>query len=459
MTRFIYLGLACLLSATVLTGPVQAAGEGALKAAKGMAYDNPIADATPMPLPRFYARHVEEGNKLLMQNRLTEAMDEFFTAKNINPDYYPAYIGNGDAYQKMGQLDKAMENYQTAIRLLNPSYASDRILRANYYADRREFRAALRDYGDVLRVDPAAGNQFTVAMKELRHDEPKKAVKAFEEAIRLDDDYPDPHFQLGNLYFRDNKLKKAIPPYEMAVKIEPDNPLYRFALGTSYYKDGTSKRKPDMTAVAKATTQFEHALRLGMALPRLQHNLGTCYVLTGNYDGAVEHLRLAVKGGLQDSETFYNFGNALYRKGMTINYTWDGLSSLTDPNKLALNNAKFNYLLQAVKSYKLTIRLKENYAQVHYDLGVAYYRLSELKLTEPFMADMLRDPESQKNYFTKGVTFFPQDMLWRSLQSFGTFISLSQDEKAKNNTLKVMANLEKQLKDIGGKALTNSSHG
>lgn len=409
------------------------------------------ADATPMPLPRFYARHVEEGNKLLIQNRITEAMDEFFTAKTINPDYYPTYIGIATANQKMGRLKDAIENYQTAVRLLNPSYSSERLLYGDYYARNNQPHLAIDNYSDLLRIDPAAGNQYTLAMKHLRFGEDKKAVKAFEEAIKLDEDYPDPHFQLGLLNYRDKKLKKAIPSYESAVRLEPDNAVYRFALGTAYYKEGTSKKEPDLKTVAKATHEFEVAQQRGMSVPRLYHNLGTCYLISKNYDGAVRQLRLAVRAGLQDPETFYSLGNAYYRKGMAVDFTWDGASSMTDVKKLQKNDTKFAYLLQAVKSYKLATRLKHDYPQVYYDTAVAYYRLSELKMTEPFMEELLNDIEARKHYLEDGVKYFQTDMLSKAHNNLQTFLTMSQDAKMKENATKVAAGIEEQLKALGGK--------
>ncbi|PKL76525.1 MAG: hypothetical protein CVV27_09810 [Candidatus Melainabacteria bacterium HGW-Melainabacteria-1] len=442
MTRFGTVGVACILGALALAQPA-------------LAQKRPVAsatpDATPMPLPRFYARHVEEGNKLLAQNRITEAMDEFFTAKTINPDYYPTYVGLANAYEKMGQLEKAVENYQIAVRLLNPSYAAERILRGNYYAERNNYRLALRDYNDVVSIDPSAGNQYTLAMKHLRFSEDKKAIKAFEEATKLDEDFADPHFQLGNLYFRDNKLKKAVPSYEVAVKLDPRNPLYRFALGTALYKDATSKRDADLKTVTKATSEFESAMRLGMSAPRLHHNLGTCYLLTDKYDDAINHLRLAAKGGLQDPETFYTLGNALYRKAMTISYTWDGLSGLTDIRVREQNDTKFTYLIQAIKSYRLSQRLNDKNAQVYYDMAVAYYRLSELKLTEPFFDDITAEQDVQKDYVTRGVKYFQTDMLLRSRNNFNTFLSMSDNAKLKDLAGKLAAGVDRQLKDLSGR--------
>lgn len=453
-TRLGYFGLACLLSLSSLAAPALAAGGGA-SALEGLG-GAPVADATPIPLPRFYARHVEEGNKLLAQDRISDAMNEFFAAKTINPDYYPTFIGIGDGYRKLYQHDEAVKSYQTALRLLNPSYASERLLRGNAFADKRRYKEALQQYGDVLRIDPAAGNQYTLAMKHLRHDEGKKAQKAFEAAISLDDDYADPHFQLGLMNYRDKKYKKSTPSYENAVRLDPANPLYRFALGTSYYKEGTAKREPDLKTIAKATHEYEEARRLNLRVPRLHHNLGTCYILMKNYDGAVNELRAAVREGLQDNpETFYNLGNALFLKGMTVNYTWDGLSSLTDVNKLKLNNEKFKYLHKAVSSYAMALRYDPKYAQVYYDQGVAYYRLSELKLTEPFMDAMLSDKASQKGYLDKGVKFFQEDMLAKSLISFDSFLTLSDDAKLKDSVSKIIPGLQRQLKAIGGKVIAN----
>lgn len=408
----------------------------------------PEPSVTPIPLPRFYARHVEEGNKLLAQNRLQEAMDEFFAAKTINPDYYPTYIGMGNVYRKMGQLDRAVENYQIAVRLLNPSYASEHVLRGDYFAERHQYQKALDDYWDVLRIDPQAGNQYTLAMRHLRFNDEKKAVKAFEAAIAIDEDYAAPQFQLGNLYFHDNKLKKAVDSYKKAVELEPENSLYRFALGTAMYKQATSKAKPDMKMVQDATHEFEQAYALGRRDARLHFNLGTCYIMTEKYDKAIQHLEEAVKRGLRDEEAFYNLGNANFRKAMTINFTWDGYDSLTDPKKLKQNNDKFDYLLKSIMLYELALKQKSDYAQVYYDLGASYYRLSELKLTPKFIPKMLKILDTREDYNGKGVKNFQPDMLQHAINAFKDFQSHSSDGKKKAVASKIADDLQKQLTEM-----------
>ena len=136
---------------------------------------------------------------------------------------------------------------------------------------------------------------------------------------------------------------------------------------------------------------------------------------------------------------------------MTINYTWDGAFSLTDSYQRQQNDTKFAYLLQAVRFYKLSSHLNDKDPQVHYDMGVAYYRLSELKLTETFIDDMLNDKDSRKSYMDKGVKFFEEDMLQHAHQNFNAFLGLSSDNKMKENAAKINVGLQKRLKEMGAK--------
>lgn len=409
----------------------------------------PEPSVTPQPLPRFYARHVEEGNKYLAQGLIQEAIQEFVTARTINSDYYPTYIGLGNAYKKMGEMDKAVDNYAIAINLLNPTYASEHVLRGKFFTDRRRYAEALANYWEVLRIDPQAGNQYTLAMRHLRFNKEKEAIKAFEAAIEADEDYPDPHYQLGNVYFRGDKLKKAIPAYEKAVELDPNNPVYQFSLGTSYYKQATSKRKVDLAMVKKSRDAYEQAWRNGIQSSRLHFNLGTAYILTEQYDEAISHLDQA-RANLNDKEVYYNLGNAFFKKAMTIDFVWDGYANLTDPAKLRQNNEKMKNLLASVIAYEVALEKDSTYASVYFDLATSQYRLSELKLTPDFIDQVLKQstPEEQKLYSQKGVRFFKLNMLEKAIANFSTFRSQTSDSKASALAAKISEDLSKQVAEL-----------
>jgi tetratricopeptide (TPR) repeat protein len=424
-----------------------------------------------MPLPKFYARHVEEGNKYLAQNRITEAMNEFLTAKSINPDYYPTYIGIAKAYIKLGEFEKATGQYQLAIRLLNPSYAADHVKRGEYFAARRRYKEALADYWEVLKIDPQAGNQYTLAMRQLRLGNQKEAIKAFERATQIDDDYPDPYFQMGNLQFQDKKMKKAIPFYQKATELDPNNYTYHISLGNALYIEGTAKAsKVDLKMVQDSVYHFERAVSLGARQPRVNFNLGTAYLLSGNYDGAIQNLQEALKRELRDPDVYYNLGNAFYKKALTINFKWDERSSLTDPQQLQMNDRKFEYLYNAINSYEIALakmdtftttkctnilsmqlfcrsqKLKspEDYAPIYFDLGIAYYQLSQMKPTAPFISKII-NKGSSKEYFTRGLKYFKPDMQQRALDNLQKFTSNSPDAKMKKSAGDMITDIKAML--------------
>ncbi len=409
----------------------------------------PEPSVSPIPLPRFYARHVEEGNKYLAQGLIQEAIQEFVTARTINSDYYPTYIGLGNAFKKMGQMDKAVDNYAIAINLLNPTYASEHVLRGKFFTDQRRYREALANYWEVLRIDPQAGNQYTLAMRHLRFDNEKDAIKAFEAAIEMDEDYPDPHYQLGNVYFRGDKLKKAIPAYEQAVSLDPNNPVYQFALGTSYYKQGTSKRKVDLPMVKKSRDAYERALQNGLQSSRLHYNLGTAYILTEQYDLAISHLQEA-RANLDDKDVYYNLGNAFFKRALTVDYVWDGYDNLTDPTRLRKNNEKMKYLLASVRAYEIALEKDASDAAIYYDLASSQYHLSELKLTPDFIDEVLKqsDEANQKLYTQKGVRHFKVDMLQKAVANLSTFRSQTSDSKASATAAKIISDLSAQIAEL-----------
>jgi len=61
--------------------------------------------------------YTAEGNKLLMKNRIAEAIANFQKAIKLKPDLAAAHRSLGIAYTKIGQTDKAAKEYETYLKL------------------------------------------------------------------------------------------------------------------------------------------------------------------------------------------------------------------------------------------------------------------------------------------------------------------------------------------------------
>ena len=60
------------------------------------------------------SRHVDNGMKLLSIDKFDAAVLEFSRARELDPDFAPAYTGLAIAYGRMGKLDKGYEFIELA---------------------------------------------------------------------------------------------------------------------------------------------------------------------------------------------------------------------------------------------------------------------------------------------------------------------------------------------------------
>ena len=129
-----------------------------------------------------------------------------------------AYNNLGLAYASKGQLDEAIELYQTALRL-KPDYA---------------------EAHNNLGIAYASKGQLEMAIEQ------------FQTAVRLKPDYAEAHNDLGLAYASKGLLDEAIEHYQTAVRLKPDLTEAHFNLGLIYLKKGSK----DM-----ARTEFELVVR------------------------------------------------------------------------------------------------------------------------------------------------------------------------------------------------------
>ncbi|MDH5468434.1 MAG: sulfatase-like hydrolase/transferase, partial [Candidatus Aminicenantes bacterium] len=112
----------------------------------------------------------------------------------------------------------------------------------------------------------------------------QNAVKAFETAVSVDQEYADVFVNLGRLYFSDylrtkekNAYNKSIHNYKKAIEVEPDNAEAFFALGVAYMQERRNK---------DAIYLFEITLILDPGLTKAYYYLGLAYLTNKNLNEA-----------------------------------------------------------------------------------------------------------------------------------------------------------------------------
>ncbi|MBF0337407.1 MAG: tetratricopeptide repeat protein [Nitrospirae bacterium] len=136
------------------------------------------------------AGHVNLGDIYLRQGRPEEAMNQYLYALDVgkgNPKIHTVHYRLGRLYEGLGNLEKAADQYATAIRL-NPGYAE-----------------AYNNLGVVLGKQGRIGD----------------ACDAIKKAVDLRPDYADAHNNLGICLKLQGKAEQAKQQFKIAIDLDP----------------------------------------------------------------------------------------------------------------------------------------------------------------------------------------------------------------------------------------------
>ncbi|MDX1574953.1 MAG: tetratricopeptide repeat protein, partial [Kiloniellales bacterium] len=144
------------------------------------------------------------------------------------PDRSLAYVYNnrGASYRNLGRYNKAIEDYDAAIRL-NPDYATAFYNRGIAYDRKGFYGLAIDDFDTAIRLDPDlsdAYNQRGLAyVRDGRYD---IAIENFSQAINLDPELDSAYFNRGLAYHSKGDTDRAAEDIKKSHALNPDNPQY-----------------------------------------------------------------------------------------------------------------------------------------------------------------------------------------------------------------------------------------
>ncbi len=145
-----------------------------------------------------------KGSSLYQQGKVSEAIQEFQAALEVNPRLVTAHVNLIALYGLLNQPDKSEQHFRAAVEL-DPGWVE------SYY-----------NYGLFL----------------AQHSRKTEAADLFQKAVEINPDYPEAHVQLGLLLDETGRSAEASAHYRRALQVNPDNRQAHYFLGRHLLTNG-----------------------------------------------------------------------------------------------------------------------------------------------------------------------------------------------------------------------------
>ncbi|MDX2049598.1 MAG: tetratricopeptide repeat protein, partial [Rickettsiaceae bacterium] len=211
-------------------------------------------------------------------------------------------------------------------------------------------------YDEAIRLKPednefcalAYCNKGVALEKLLRHED---AIKAYDEAIRLKQDYADAYFNKGNALEKLSRHTDAISAFDEAIRLEPNDAL-------AYNNKGIVLR--NLSRYEDAIAAFDEAIRLEPNDALAYNNKGIALRNLSRYEEA--------------AMIFLEIGNVL-----------DNLSRY----------------LEAIRAYDEAIKLKPDLALAYYNKGAIMHKMSRYNEAVTAFDEAIRLKPEDREFCTK----------------------------------------------------------
>lgn len=172
----------------------------------------------------------DQGDQLSSQGRYRDAIRLYNTAIAQHADYGRAYLNRGIAYDQLKEYDRALEDFNQAIKLC----AADDQYRKEYFYNRgmcfyrlKRYDEAVKDYTEALKSAPEDPSFYGLRGRSYRElNKFDEALSDFEKSISL---HQDPDEQASSLVHRGLTYKKMN---------EPDKALSDFTRSIELFEKG-----------------------------------------------------------------------------------------------------------------------------------------------------------------------------------------------------------------------------
>ena len=362
---------------------------------------------------------VEIANKFKVKGKLEEAIANFQSALEVNPDCSLACKGLVESYQKV------IENYPQ--KLENYQILGD-ILRKN-----GQHQVAIDYYHNALKNFPK--NELIYGLIGDTYREIKQfneAINFYRKGIELSPKTVWLYLRLGEIFRDQENFEQAISYYHQAIELNSNNSLVYIKLGDIYKKQGN---------LGEAISYYQDGLKIELSPDTfwLYIRLGGIFRDQGNCEQAISYYHQAMELNSNNSLVYIGLGDIYRKQGNleeAISYYQDGLKIELSPDTVWLylrlggifrDQGNFE---QAISYYQQAMKLNPDNSWVYIGLGDIYREQGNLEEAIVYYQDGLNRKLSPKNiwlYIRLGGVFRLQENFEQAVSYYEQAMELKPD--------------------------------
>lgn len=257
---------------------------------------------------------IEKGNAALEAGRLQNAEDFYKSAAELDPTDWRAYMGLGNLYWDYGRRFDADKREGKKVSLL-----------ALRYDD------AVKAYQKAAELNPDEPAIF-VALAFIYNDgfsnRESQAIEAANAALKLQPNFPEAHYNLGNAYLNTERYPEAIASFKETIRLKPRYAKAYRLLGITYVQ---------LKRYDEAIAAYKQGIQIVPTFNQTYLSLSSLYVDLKRYEESLGVLRQLALVKPTDHEPFQELGRLLIQ----LSRNDEAVVALKDAVRLN-NNPKSN---------------------------------------------------------------------------------------------------------------------
>ena len=162
------------------------------------------------------------GNAYYAKGDYDRAIQDYDQAIRLNPSDI-LYNARGDAYKKKGDYDHAIQDFKEVIHL-NPNSERAYYDRGDAYIDKDDYDRAIQDFNEAIHLNSNDANAYNDrGVAYHRKGDYDRAIQDYNQAIHLDSNFTSAYGSRGYAYFAQSNMTAAIADFEHTISAAPSS--------------------------------------------------------------------------------------------------------------------------------------------------------------------------------------------------------------------------------------------